>query len=566
MKKVQLAIERAVSALIGKQFEDGHFEGKLSSNTYPSCAYSLIEIVQGKTLDPALIDWFLGMQTLKGLWRLDTSNRPDRECTSLARLILEQMPQNNQIVKAIDLAPEISPNSWMTKVFYALCNRWDWDDLVSSKLLIYPMKIMLPLMQILPESLRAKMKPAEQPNPPPVDLFQSSVFDKLFIAEQYTLVPIFLIIELNTKKRVRLVADLLEWLKEHVLSDGSWFRVGYITGVSVLALLEAQRHGYGDEVIESMIQKGVRWLESLRNPDGGIREAINLNVWDTALSVVALLACGVSHEEKSIKDASRWLIKVQNVDGGWAFSGMTDDDLPSDADDTALATLALLRSKTAQNHPSVAKAIRWLKAHQAKNGIGFDWLIRYCNQNYGCWGTYIPGMGDVGCVSITSHAIEAFLELDGFENEIKNAVKWLERKIDKAGYWSDLWLAKNTYGTASAIAAFIKAGRECDAISQGVDWLHRTQNPDGGWGEDMFGNKIDSTAEQTAWSSYALLLANPDDLAAKRGVDFLLEMQNEDGTWSPSNVGIYWEVLGGYDDPIYALVFPMLALAAISDA
>ena len=461
---------------------------------------------------------------------------------------MEQIQQEDRrIVDAIDRTPEISPNSWMVKVFYALCGRYDWNELVSSKMMIYPMKIMLALMQMLPESLRAKLKPAEQTNVPPVELFSSSVFKKLFIAEQYTLVPFFLMLELNTKKREELIAGLLEWLKEHALPDGSWFRVSYITGVSVTSLIEAQRHGYGDDLIESMVQKGIRWLESVRNPDGGIREAINLDVWDTALSVTALLSCGVSPEDLSIKKACQWLIEVQNEDGGWAFSGMKGGNLPSDADDTAVATLALLRSKISQNHPSITKAIRWIKAHQAKDGS---------------WGTYVPGQGDVGCVSITSHALEASLELDGFENEREKAIKWLKKKIEKAGYWSDLWLAKNSYGTASAIAALVKAGKKCDAISKGVDWLHRTQNPDGGWGEDMFGEPINSTVEQTAWSSYALLLVNPDDPAAKRGVDLLLETQKKDGSWSPSCVGIYWEVIGGYEDPIYALVFPMLALSA----
>jgi hypothetical protein len=110
-------------------------------------------------------------------------------------------------------------------------------------MMIYKMKVMFPLMRVLPASLRAKLKPAEQTKAPPVDLFLSSMFDKLFIAEQYMLVPIFLIIELNTQKREELLTKLLEWLEKHVLSDGSWFRVGYITGVSVLALIEAQRHG-----------------------------------------------------------------------------------------------------------------------------------------------------------------------------------------------------------------------------------------------------------------------------------------------------------------------------------
>lgn len=565
MKRIQQAIDRAISALSNMQLEDGRFEGRLSSNTYPTCVYALIKILQAEResartgtydtlLDKDLIDWFLRRQTPEGLWSLDLSEVANQNATALVKLILEKIPQKDRrIVDAIDRTPEIAPNSWMVKVFYALCGRLDWDELVSSKTMIYLMKIMLPLMQVLPESLRAKLKPAEQSDPPPVDLFSSSMFEKLFIAEQYTLVPFFLIIELNTQKREEIITELLEWLGEHVLSDGSWFRVGYITGLSVLALIEAQKHGYDDKLTESMVQKGIQWLESIRNQDGGIREAINLNVWDTALSIVALLYCGVSEKDQSIREAARWLVRVQNEDGGWAFSGIENGNLPSDADDTALATLALLRAKIPQNHPSIAKAITWLKSHQAKDGS---------------WGTYVPGQGDVGCVSITSHVLEVSLEVDGFDAEREKAIKWLKKRIEKSGYWSDLWLAKNSYGTASAIAALIKVGEVFatshtegfDEIARGVDWLHRAQNPDGGWGENMSGELIDSTAEQTAWSSYALLLANSNDSAALRGVDLLLHTQNKDGSWPSSCVGIYWEMIGGYKDPIYALVFPMLAL------
>ena len=95
-----------------------------------------------------------------------------------------------------------------------------------------------------------------------------------------------------------------------------------------------------------------------------------------------------------------------------------------------------------------------------------------------------------------------------------------------------------------------------------LKWLESVQNPDGGWGEDMFGNQINSTVEQTAWSTYALLIAGHHSPSACRGLEFLMNRQNPDGSWNASCVGIYWEIIGGYIDPIYASVFPILALNA----
>jgi squalene cyclase len=53
---------------------------------------------------------------------------------------------------------------------------------------------------------------------------------------------------------------------------------------------------------------------------------------------------------------------------------------------------------------------------------------------------------------------------------------------------------------------------------------------------------------------------NPENRAAQNGIQFLLENQRENGSWQEQCVGIYWEIIGGYADPIYASVFPILAL------
>jgi len=275
------------------------------------------------------------------------------------------------------------------------------------------------------------------------------------------------------------------------------------------------------------------------------------NERDTPLSV---------EQVEKVTSAAGWLVEHQNVDGGWAFSGLSDSSLPSDADDTALGTLALIRSHAvgAKSPRSYADAIHrgigWLKTQQGRDGS---------------WSTYQPGQGDVGCVSITAHAIEALLafgkldltEKPDMAREMQHGINWLRRQIHKDGYWRDLWLAKDTYGTACAITALVKAGlRDTPEVYRGVKWLEHTQNTDGGWGEDMFGNSMGSTIEQTAWSTYALLQVDPENRAAQNGIQFLLKHQRENGSWQEQCVGIYWEIIGGYADPIYASVFPILAL------
>lgn len=560
------ALARGTTFLLAQHCEDGNFEGELSSSTFPSCAYAWIQLARGETPEPALIEWFIENQNADGGWGLDTANISNVEATRFVHLILAQVHQrapDPTLEKLLVSIPKFAPHLALVKLADATFDQFDWNELTVSENALPLMKLARQLTKI--PLLGSRLKPPRH-RLPPVALFNTAMFDALFIAEQHTLVPVFILIELNTTKRPEMIAALVDWLKTHVLSDGSWFRVNYITALSVLALIELQEKWEVDAEIAEFIERGIAWLHKTRNSDGGCREALNLNVWDTALSIIALTDVQAAVPQNAeltdkVKSAAQWLVKYQNADGGWAFSGLGDSSLPSDADDTALGTLALIRSRRVDGstaHPTLDDAIHggiaWLKTQQGRDGS---------------WSTYQPGQGDVGCVSITAHAIEAlfaFSKIDGvdksdIESEMQRGINWIRRQIHREGYWRDLWLAKDTYGTACAITALVKVGlKNVAEIQRGVEWLERSQNADGGWGEDMFGNPTESTVEQTAWSTYALLQVNPENRAAQNGIKFLCKHQREDGSWREQCVGIYWEIIGGYADPIYACVFPILAL------
>ena len=549
MKKLAVsAVHRGSAHLMKQQKSAGSFEGELSSSTFPSCAYAWVMLAQNQLPDQTLIDWFLMNQNQDGTWGLDAANQPNREATLFAKLMLAQVAKqkpDSRILQALNRTPNYPSTLALTKLAYAAFGEYKWDKLTIPRRMLPVMTLTKNLLARFP-ALQSFLKPPTNVLPP-VDLFDTPMFGNLFIAEQYTLVAVFIMIELNTRRRPEVIKSLVSWLKEHMLPDNSWFRVNYITSLSVLALIELQRVQGINEDIHELINRGIAWLQSTRNADGGCREALNLNVWDTALSVITLLEIGHLDEYNVVQSACNWLIENQSPDGGWAFSRMgPNENLPSDADDTALAALALIRSKSPPASAAIQSGLNWLTTRQRSDG---------------CWSTYLPGQGDVGCVSITAHAIEALHEATGMEAQISRATHWIKSQIASEGYWTDLWLAKRTYGTACAIIALIKVGmKDTTEVSRGVHWLESVQNSDGGWGEDMFGNRRDSTIEQTAWCTHALLLANPENRAAKNGLNLLLSRQKSDGSWDASCVGIYWEVIGGYADPIYASVFPLRAL------
>ena len=410
------ALARGINYLLTLQQEDGRFEGQLSASTFPSCAYAWIQLTQGETPSSEQIEWFIETQNEEGAWGLDTSKQSNPNATLFSKLILEQIVESSsqsRLQDTLSKIPHYPLDLALLKLAYATFDRFDWHKLFISKNAL-PLMNAIKFLKNIP-LLRPLLKPPRH-KLPPVDLFNTPLFQDLFIAEQHTLVPVFILIELNTSKRWEILDSLVAWLKLRVLRDGSWFRVNYITALTVLALIEVKKHSSSYSNITQLIQNGIQWLKSTQNPDGGYREALNLNVWDTALSIIALTEVEIDYlHTDAIGNAAQWLVDQQNEDGGWAFSGMQESSLPSDADDTALATLAIIRSeqKSRKTKSAIERGMAWLKQNHGADGS---------------WSTYQPGQGDVGCVSITAHAIEALLTYaENGENiaHIDEGIEWL---------------------------------------------------------------------------------------------------------------------------------------------
>ena len=336
-EEVKSALHRGTAFLMQQQNPAGNFEGQLSSSTFPTCAHAWVSLARDQLPDDALMDWLIKHQNPDGTWGLDAANHPNREATLFAQLILEQVWQRKpgqQIAGALARIPGYSLKLALIKLSYAAFGEFDWNKLTIPRHLLPVVTLTKKLVTRFP-FLQSFLKPPTHLLPP-VDLFNTPTFEKLFIAEQHTLVPVFILIELNTTRRPEVIDSLVSWLKEHQLSDNSWFRVNYITALSVLALIELQKSKTDSqaalnpdpsgciesEEIQQLIDDGIAWLQSTRNPDGGCREALNLNIWDTALSVLTLIDIGNADKSRAVQRAGRWFIDNQNPDGGWAFSAM----------------------------------------------------------------------------------------------------------------------------------------------------------------------------------------------------------------------------------------------------
>jgi squalene-hopene/tetraprenyl-beta-curcumene cyclase len=260
--------------------------------------------------------------------------------------------------------------------------------------------------------------------------------------------------------------------------------------------------------------------------------------------------------------------------GGWAWTNLAGG-VP-DADDTPGAVLALLNLRDedapafelARQDRALSAAVRWLLDLQNRDG---GWPT-FCRG----WGT-LPF--DRSAPDISAHVLRALWAWSARETAVEgDAVLWdkarsavatgfryLSRTQRRDGSWLPLWFgnehvadeANPTYGTARVLAAYRDTGRQASMEAQrGLGWLIAAQSPDGGWGG---GPGAPSTVEETAVATEILLAARPEHAATRRGLAWLLDCVESGRSSEPSPIGFYFAKLW-YFERLYPLAWIVSAL------
>lgn len=246
------------------------------------------------------------------------------------------------------------------------------------------------------------------------------------------------------------------------------------------------------------------------------------DVDDTAVVVTALHRANDHRYAPAIERAATWICGMQSKNGGWgAFDAdnthyylnhipFSDHGAlldPPTVDVSARCLSMLAQLGYGREHPTVAKAIAYLKKEQDPDG---SW--------YGRWGTnYVYGT------------------------------------------WSAL-CALNAAGE----------DMQAPYLRKAVAWLKSFQRPDGGWGEDgatyweeRRGEAKGSTPSQTAWALLGLMAAGEvDSSEVSRGVDYLLNAPRDGAKWREelyTGVGFPRVFYLRYDG--YSAYFPLWALS-----
>ena len=328
-------------------------------------------------------------------------------------------------------------------------------------------------------------------------------------------------------------------------------------------------------------RRGIDFLKASVREDGSWPIDTNLATWVTTLSVNALRpeSLSMAHADS----AANWLLNQQHrivhrytnaAPGGWAWTDLSGG-VP-DADDTPGAILALLKlNPTAANlAPSLAAAVKWLLDLQNNDG---GWPT-FCRG----WGA-LPF--DRSTPDLTAHALRALYfwrekqvrePVDaeesnrGLISRIDRAVPagfaYLARTQRPDGTWFPLWFGNQfspdeenpVYGVARVLAAYRDWNRLDESVPQSaIAWLADVQNSDGGWGG---AKNTPSSTEETALAVEALLPLRKYKESCDRGLEWLVE-RVESGTFrNPSPIGLYFAKLW-YFERLYPIIFTVSVLA-----
>jgi squalene-hopene/tetraprenyl-beta-curcumene cyclase len=324
-----------------------------------------------------------------------------------------------------------------------------------------------------------------------------------------------------------------------------------------------------------VVKRGVDFLLRLVRSDGSWPIDTNLATWVTTLSVNATGSdlpreAGIAIRDWLLHQQHQEVHPFTGAaPGGWAWTDLSGG-VP-DADDTPGALLALRKLPSDGEHAylvhQAARAgIRWLLELQNRDG---GWPT-FCRG----WGK-LPF--DRSSPDLTAHALRALVAWnfepavvrplgERVPRAIAAGQEYLERAQETQGTWAPLWFgdenardeANRTYGTARVLLAYHDLARWSQpAVQRAVEWLRNAQNADGGWGGEP-GSL--SNVEDTAVALEALL-AEPAQLGAepvRRGLDWLCRRVEEDSL-EPAPIGFYFAKLW-YFERLYPIIFSVAAL------
>jgi len=585
LTRLDEAIDRGTRRLLELQRPGGIWVGELESNVTMTAQHLFWHHVLGlrtPELDRGIANELMARMRDDGTWSIWFEGPPDLS-TSIEAYVALRMCGVDPGPRALDYIRReggVPKSRLFTKCFLALLGQWPWQRLVP----IPPELVLLPpsapfsiydfscwaRQTFVALSVAQSLRPVR---PTDVDLRAIGAIPGRTRAAPRP----------DRLRRLAL-ATAERWIRERQEADGSWggIQPPWVWGIVALAAL-----GHGPE--DPTLRRAVDGWRGFMVEDGErLRpEACQSPLWDTALAVLALRACGVAADHRQLAEAGAYLLaeevtvrgdwafrRPELAPGGWAFE--YENDLYPDVDDTAVIALALRELGIGDD--AVRRGLDWVAGMQSTGGGwgAFDvdndsmWLYRVPFCDFG-------KVTDEPTADVSAHALEVLAPDGSYGPAVERGLRWLLAEQEDDGSWFGRWGVNHLYGTGAALPALEACGVPPDhpAVRRAVAWLDSVQQPGGGFGEDIRsyadpawrGRAGFTTASQTAWALLGYVAAgNPEDAGARRAGDYLCLAQRPDGDWDEQHftgTGFPLDFMIRYH--LYRLTFPLLALGRLRE-
>jgi squalene-hopene/tetraprenyl-beta-curcumene cyclase len=221
------------------------------------------------------------------------------------------------------------------------------------------------------------------------------------------------------------------------------------------------------------------------------------------------------------------------------------------------------------------RGLKWMLTFQCKDG-GWAAFDKDCTKGVLEKVPFADhnAMLDPECADITARILE-LLGHEGYSldhPQVQKALKFVRDWQEDDGSWYGRWGVNYIYGTWQVLRGLRAMNLDMDQpwLLKARDWLESVQQEDGGWGErcntyddPVFKAKGPSTASQTAWAVMGLCaFDDPDRESIRRGIEYLIRTQNPDGSWTEfetTGTGFPKVFYLKYD--MYRNSWPLLAMA-----
>ncbi len=589
MKELKDAISKALEYLLSHQHSDGYWVFDLEADVTIPSEYIILQRFLGRRipddLKEKLRNYILSKQLKDGGWPIFEGGVSEISASVKAYFALKLLgedPSSPHMRRAreriLDLGGASRVNVF-TRITLALFGQIPWDTVPYmppeimllpkwfffhlSKVSYWSRTVIVPLLIIFAKKPVCRLKKEEQIR----ELFREdperlryldhfvpdNILKDLFIALDRILRRFEPYLSRNflREKSIRLAE---RWTRKRMKGEGG---IGAIFPAMANAVMALKILGYRED--DPDYQRGIKAIDDLLTVKENLAfcQPCLSPVWDTCLTLSAIIEAGLPKDHPSVKKAVEWLIEKQILDlkgdwaetapyldpGGWAFE--FENSFYPDVDDTAMVLISLIKAGAFERYKqNIERGINWIIGMQSSDGgwgaFDIDNNCLYLNN--------IPfadhgALLDPSTSDLTARCIE-LLSLIGFSKEfppIKKGILFLKKEQESFGGWYGRWGVNYIYGTWSVLMGLRQYGDDKRKIwvKRAIEWLKSCQNPDGGWGETCYtyydkqlAGRGKSTASQTSWALLGLLAGGEvEDSCVEKGIRYLIETQNKDGSW-----------------------------------